>query len=208
MPVHNVQQGESLPSIAYQYGFAWQTLWSHEQNAKLASKRQNPNVLKSGDRVFVPDIQTKEEAGETARLHTFRLKDVPARLNFVLKDVHGDPRAGVAYKLSVDGAEFSGVTENDGSLSESIPPTAKKAILRVSETETYELNLGYLDPPEYPTGLQARLKNLGFYKGGISGQIDDATRAALRSFQAAAGVSITAEPDSSTTSAVVAMHGS
>jgi hypothetical protein len=197
-----------MASIAYKYGFAWETLWSLGDNAKLVANRQNPNVLKAGDRVVIPDLRIKEESGETALLHKFRLKDVPARLNLILKDVHGDPRAGVRYKLSVDGADFSGVTDSDGSISESIPPTGKKAILRLDGAETYELNLGYLDPPEYPSGLQARLKNLGFYKGAISSQIDDDTRAAVRTFQAAAGIPVTGEADSATAHALIARHGS
>jgi len=197
-----------MGSIAEQYGFAWQTLWDLPDNAQLKASRPNPNVLRAGDRVFVPAKRLKEESGVTAKTHTFRLKGVPAKLNFVLKDLEGKPRAGVQYTLSVDGAQFSGESSAAGLISQVIPPLAKKATLTLPEGEKYEFNLGFLDPTQYPTGVQARLKNLGFYKAAMTGQLDDGTRDALRRFQQSAGIPVTGNPDKATQDALVSAHGS
>jgi len=53
---HTVVQGEHLSSIAKKYGFSsYKTIWDHGQNADLKKKRQNPNVIFPGDRLFIPD---------------------------------------------------------------------------------------------------------------------------------------------------------
>jgi N-acetylmuramoyl-L-alanine amidase len=208
MAIHVVQDGDSMGSIGEQYGFAWQTLWDLPENAALKTLRQNPNVLRANDQVFVPDQRLKEEPGATARLHTFRVKGIPAKLNLVLQDIEGNPRVGVEYTLSVDDDEFSGVSDDGGLITQVIPPLAKKATLTLPEGETYDFNLGYLDPTDYAKGVQGRLKNLGFYSADIADELDDATRDALRGFQESAGLPVTGEPDKETQDALISAHGS
>lgn len=208
MAMHVVNDGDSMGSIGEQYGFAWQTLWNLPENAPLKALRQNPNVLRANDQVFVPDKRLREESGETARLHTFRLKGVPAKLNLVLKDIDGNPRMGVEYTLSIDDDEFSGASGDGGLITQVIPPLAKKAILTLPEGETYDFNLGYLDPIDYAKGVQGRLKNLGFYSEAITDELDEATHDALRNFQQSAGLPVTGEPDKGTQDALISAHGS
>jgi hypothetical protein len=47
-------------------------------------------VPMAGDHIFVPEVRPKEEASEITKVHTFRLKGVPARLNFRLKEALGN----------------------------------------------------------------------------------------------------------------------
>jgi hypothetical protein len=208
MPVHVVKQGECMNSIADQYGFFWYSLWNHERNAELKERRQNPNVLMAGDRVFIPEKRQKEESGETAKVHTFRLKGVPVKLNFELLDFDGSPRAGVQYTLTVDGKKTTGVTPEDGMISEVIPPRAKSAHLTLEDGVEYDIDLGYMNPVEYASGVQARLKNLGYFKGEITGTIDDETREAIRKFQRAQGLEVTGEADQNTRNALMGQHQS
>jgi N-acetylmuramoyl-L-alanine amidase len=199
MPVHFVKQGDCMNTIACQYGFFWETLWNHERNAELKKKRQDPNVLMAGDQVFIRDKRVKEESGATGQTHTFRLKGVPVKLRFQLVDFDGSPRAGEKYTLTVDGSKRSGVTGEDGEISEVIPPQAKKAKLEIIDTgEEYDFDLGHVNPVEYASGVQARLKNLGYYKGEITSTLDDETKEAIRRFQRAHGLPETGDTDSQT----------
>ena len=206
MPVHTVKQGDCMNSIADQYGFFWSTLWELPQNADLKERRKSPNVLMAGDRVFIPEKRQKEESGETAKVHTFRLKGVPVKLNLELLDFDGSPRAGVQYKLTVDGQKKSGVVGPDGRISEVIPPRSKTARLSLETGEEYDIDLGYMNPVEYASGVQARLKNLGYYKGDVTGSMDDDTKKAIRKFQRAQGLGETGEADPDTMAALQDAH--
>jgi N-acetylmuramoyl-L-alanine amidase len=210
VPYHEVKQGESLVSIADQYGFFWDTLWNHPNNERLRDSRQDPNVLMTRDRVFIPEKTPKEEAGETGKVHTFRLKGVPVRLNFRLLDEDDQPRAGLQYTLKVDGKQVAaGATPDDAQISALIPPKAKAAELVVHTPEgdeTHTFDVGHLNPIEYNSGVQARLKNLGYYKGDPTGQIDQATEKAIRMFQQLEGLAVTGQPDQATKQALLQRH--
>jgi N-acetylmuramoyl-L-alanine amidase len=210
VPYHEVKQGESLASVADLYGFFWDTLWNHPNNARLRESRQNPNVLMARDRVFIPEKTPKEEAGDTGKVHTFQLKGVPVRLNFRLLDEEDQPRAGLRYTLSLDGRQVAaGVTPDDGLISALISPKAKTAelVLRAPDgDETHTFDVGHLKPVEYTSGVQARLKNLGLYQGDPTGQIDQATERAIRMFQQLEGLQVTGQPDEGTKQALRQRH--
>ena len=210
MPYHEVKQGESLALIADVHGFFWDTLWNHPNNAALRQLRENPNVLMARDRVFIPEPKPKEETGETGKVHTFRLKGVPVRLNFRLLDEEDQPRAGLRYTLSVDGKQAAaGVTPDDGLISALIAPRAKTAELVVHAPggdEVYPFDVGHLNPIEYASGVQARLKNLGLYEGDLTGKIDEATQEALRMFQELEGLPVTGQADEATKQALMQRH--
>lgn len=160
----------------------------------------------AGDRVFIPEKRQKVETGETGKVHTFRLKGVPVKLNVQLMDIGGRPRANLRYTLTVDGKKTEGVTGSDGMVSEVIAPRAKKGQLSLETGEKYDLDLGHMNPIEYTSGVQARLKNLGYYRGDASGTLDDETRKALRKFQRDHQLGVTGEPDQATRDALLAEH--
>lgn len=203
MPNYTVNDGDCMNTIAQTYGFFWSTIWNHSENAALVKLRKDPNVLLAGDKVFIPDKQPKDESGATGQTHTFRLKGVPVKLIFQLRDFDGSPRAGEQYTLDVDGNSKSGVTGEDGVISMAIPPNAKKAKITITETqEEYDFDLGYMNPVSDIKGLQARLQNLGYLKGDISGTMDDQTKQAIRRFQEAKHLEVTGEADQATEDAL------
>lgn len=197
-----------MSSIADQYGFFWDTLWNHEKNAELRERRQNPNILHPGDHVFIPEVRAKEEAAETTRVHTFRLKGVPVRLNLRLLDEEGAPLAGMKYTLTVDGKQGAGLTSDDGMISEVIPPRARSGRLHLDTGEEYVLELGHVNPLDYVSGVQARLRNLGYYEGEGSGTLDDATSEAIRRFQSHHDLEESGQLDDATRQALLADHES
>ena len=200
-----------MSSVADQYGFFWETLWNHEQNQGLREQRGNPNVLMAGDRVFIPEVRPKQEPCSTTQRHVFRLKGVPAKVVFRLLKVDGTPRGGLPYILVVDGKRETGTVPEDGRISQVVPPKARKAKLTVQDpagAEEYNFDLGYLNPSESSSGLKARLANLGFYRGNLSGGNDEQTAEAIRRFQVFAGLPVTGEADEATKNALAERHGS
>ena len=76
--------GDCISSIAFNHGFFWETLWNHGSNSELKSKRKDPNILKEGDVVHIPDLTLKQETCATEARHRFKLKGVPAKLRLRL----------------------------------------------------------------------------------------------------------------------------
>ena len=218
---YEVQSGDCMSSIAYEHGFFWQTLWNLPENADLKSNRKNPNVLMSGDIVHIPDLTPKNESGGTDQRHKYTLKGVPEKLRMRLLDADHKPRANLDYIIVIDGNSRKGRTDGNGELKESIPPNAKTGKLIVppplgddgnpapgqANTQETALQLGTLDPVATVPGLKARLANLGFYKGPLDGNLDDATQSAISAFQTKQGLPVTGQADDATKSKLQSMHG-
>jgi hypothetical protein len=192
MPInYQVKQGDCISSIAFEHGFFADTIWNHSNNAELKKKREDPNVLMPGDIVFVPDKRLKEVSEPTNQVHKFKCKNTPEKLKLqLLKE--DKPRANEEYELEVDDLKFSGKTDSQGRLEQSIPPNAKqgKLILQKGE-EIYQLMLGHLNPHDEITGVQGRLRHLGFYFGSIDGKTSAEFEHAIQAFQ----ISQDMEPD-------------
>jgi hypothetical protein len=211
MPVHTVAQGECVSSIADKEGFFWESIWQHDRNKSIRQKRKNPNALQPGDQLFIPDIRKREESCSTAQRHRFQLKGVPVRFNVQVLNEQGEPRAGVPFVLDIDGKVTRGEIPADGNLSEIIKPNAKLAKLTLNPPdgikETYELQLGFMNPVDDIAGAKGRLKNLGYYKGAITASMDEETAEAIRQFQERTGLAITGEIDGPTQAALEQNHG-
>lgn len=189
MKTLKVRPGDCLTSIAFENGFFWQTLWDHPENKALREERGNPFTLIPGvDSVVVPDVRTRDEACATAKVHTFRRRGVPAKLKLRLLDHEGKARAGESYFLEVDGELVleDKKADGDGKIETFIPNNARKArlFLRGGE-EIIEIDLGYLQPSSAVRGAQARLANVGFYRGEIDGERSPAFLRALERFRGA-----------------------
>lgn len=180
-----VAAGDCMSSIALASGHFWKTLWNLSENAELREARKDPNVLREGDKVHVPEIRVKEESGGTDAKHRFRRKGEPSHLElcFLEKD---EPRANEPYTLTLDnGKTLEGMTDGDGKLKVPIPGDARSATLKLGKApdqDEYKLDLGHLAPISQLAGVQARLKNMG-YACEPTDEMDDKTRGAIRSFK-------------------------
>lgn len=205
---YTVQEGDCVSSIADQLGHFWQTVWFHPANQALREQRGDPNILAPGDVVMVPPLRPRTERCATGAAHVFRRKGVPARLRLRILD-GTRPRAGEPYKLVIDGAERTGRLDGDGGLDEPIMPGVMRAELTVGDGPSkavYRLRLGQLDPVDLPRGVQARLRQVGL-DCGLSGDLDDATRAALSEFQRREGLPVTGDADGTTRARLIARCG-
>lgn len=186
-----VKQGDCISSIAFKYGFFPDTIWKHDKNSQLKQDRKDPNVLTPGDTVHIPDKQVEEIDKPDQKRHRFRRKGVPEVLK--IQFLRGDkPRANESFTFDLDGRLFNGVTDSEGHVTQAIPPDARKGLVRFSETnDEYKLELGHLDSIEELSGVQGRLRNLGYYGGAIDGQMNDDLVQAIQAFQASEDL----EPD-------------
>lgn len=206
-----VARGDCIASLAFATGHFPDTLWDHPENAQLKSLRKDPNVLCSGDVVFIPELREKEESRGANATHRFRRKGVPAKLNFQLF-FNGKPRADIPYLIDIDGTVREGQTDGDGWVRESIPPNAQHGKLTLrpkgKPEEVFELQLGHLDPVDSVPGQKARLRNLGFFAGDIDAEVTEDFCAAVKAFQKKQGLTVSGTVDDATRSKIESEHQS
>jgi len=205
MPMHTVNRGDSIPSLAHDNGHFWETLWNHPQNAELKALRKTPNILNPGDEVFIPELRLKNVSKGTDATHKFERKGVPAKIRMQLMML-GEPRKNEPYSLVLDDKTIDGTTDGDGFLEAFIRPNCPGGTLILTNTgEEIPISLGHLNPIDTVSGVRQRLSNLGFYCGD-GDEVDDATKVALSQFQGAHGLPKTGEIDDATRSKLQSLH--
>lgn len=206
---HDVVQGEAVESIAAACGHLTATIWDAPDNASLKDRRKDPHVLMPGDRLFIPPIEPRTFQVQMGASASFKVTRPAARLRVQLMKADA-PRANEPFVLTVDGREERGTTDGDGRVDAPIPARAERAVLIVGEGETatrYELELRALDPIDEVSGVQARLRNLGYDAGPVDGILGPRTGAAISAFQHDEGLEVTGEPGSSTQDALRSKYG-
>lgn len=183
---HTVTTGDSIASIAKQYGFFAPDIWDHPNNADLKELRDgNPNTLLSGDLVYIPDLVPKSFDIETEKRHRYRRLGIPSKITFQVLEF-GKPLVGIAYTITLDDkSEIKGNTDGDGFIRESVQPERKWALVEYEGRfgpKKKKVSLGHLDPISTTSGVQQRLKNLG-YDLEATGEEDEKTAHALMRFQ-------------------------
>lgn len=212
-----VRDDDCLSSIAKETGRLWETIWNDAANESLREARKDPNVLLPGDRVTIPPLRQKSEPGQTEMRHRFVRIGQPTV--FQLRVAHnGKPLAQRPYTMKYDnGEEFSSATNSEGFLRCPMPSDATHGHLMVAAgkdeenepSREYKLHFGKLEPIESMIGVQQRLRNLGFYEGPNTNELDDRTQRALKSYQTARnGLEATGKPDASTREQLKKEHGS
>ena len=207
--VHVVTQGECLARIAASYAIDWRKIWQHGKNADLRDKRKDPGILLPGDEVFVPTFTAYETDKPTGAVHRFRIRrdEVVVKLRLLFLD---QPRANEACVILAGGRRLSRTTDGDGQLEFPVAHDLASCTLVFGEGTADEermlVSLGRLDPTDTVEGMQARLRNLGFYGGDVDGIAGPRTKAAAAAFAAAHQVSDA--PDSAGFAArLAAVHG-
>jgi hypothetical protein len=208
---YSVTQGDCIMSIAEEFGFTWETLWNHPDNARLKQLRKDPNILFPGDIVVIPDKTLRVESAPTDQRAKYVKKTRLAQVRLRLLDVKRRCRANVQYVATVDGVISSGRSDGDGYITIQAPLNARELKLKVtdgSKTDEYTLPLGSIDPIEELSGVQQRLANLGYPCGSEQGTPGELTTVALRGFQKEMNLNVTGALDDATRQKLKQMHGS
>ncbi len=199
MATHIVRQGETIVGLAKRYRIPKDKILEHPDNRALSDRNRATGILRAGDRVTIPDVETKTISAATERLHRFRClgRNTLLRVRFMQNE---EARANEPYVLRIGLRETRGSLDGDGWLQERIPADAREAVVKLGENadEEVRLRIGNLDPISEVSGLKQRLNNLGYAAGGEDDAHSDALREALRSFQAAHGLEETGELDEPT----------
>jgi hypothetical protein len=201
MPYHTVKPGDTLIGLAAKHGLKdWTVIANAPENAELKKVRPDPGMLKAGDKVFIPNREMRHEPSATDAKHTFKVSKPKAWLRVVVHDADGAPIASKPFQLTVAGTVVKkGDLPADGLLEVPVPVDAVEGRLTVwlteSQTETWDLRIGHMEPLDELSGVQARLNNLGFDCGDPTGVMNDKTAAAIRAFQQRVGLEVTGTVD-------------
>lgn len=208
---HVVAQGECLVKIAARYGFQdFRTLYNDGGNAEFRRKRANPSILYPGDVLAIPEKEVKEVLAATGRLHRFVLPTPHKILRVALRDAHGKPIANEPVTVAASRRQERR-TDGDGRFEVEMPIAEATATLEV-RGQTLPLDLCYLNPvdatpDEGASGVQHRLRNLGYYHGPLTGEYDRPTRLALWLFQFDQEMPTDGRPAPETLRRLVKEHG-
>jgi hypothetical protein len=215
--IYTVKQGDCLSSLADKFGFAnYRTIYDHPNNAAFRKKRPVPNILYPGDRLYIPDVEHKQQACATDLRHKFVRYRAMVKLRIRLLDRDRQPYKYKKFAIQVDSSNkiASGHTTETGLAETLIPAGARTGTLKLWLTSDpnddasleMPLNLGHLDPVDEISGVQARLNHLRFPCGATDGVLGPKTEAALKKFQKESGLEETGQIDDPTRAKLTSLH--
>jgi hypothetical protein len=203
-----IRQGDYLKKLAFVHGFDADEVWDDPKNAELKRLRKDPDILAPGDVVHLPAAKKEGLPLQKGAANAYQVK-VPRRETTLRFAGPLGPYANEAFTVEGLGEPISGTTDAEGSLTLSIPVAAAEVQVRFDRRrKVFRLHVGHMDPISEPSGVQARLAQIGLYHGPLNGQLDEDTLSALAVFQEKQGLPVTREPDEATLKALQEQYGS
>jgi hypothetical protein len=186
MGYHRVEKGEWMGSIAARFGNrSWQEIWTRDENKQLRSERPDPELLFAGDRVWIPEVNSKEESAPTDQKHVYTTRRDRAKLTIRLVGIDPYLQAfgSLPYTLEAVGNTQSGEITEDGQLLEMPVDIAVNSGMLWLGLSPVRLSIGGLDPIETVSGIQARLRNLGIDPRPVDNIAGPLTARGVKEFQ-------------------------
>ncbi|MEM1432906.1 MAG: peptidoglycan-binding domain-containing protein [Pseudomonadota bacterium] len=116
-------------------------------------------------------------------------------------DEFNEPRSNLQFDVRIDDVLQACSSDGNGLVEVEVPAVTKTVELLL-EDENIPLEVGAIDPLEEPSGVQARLNNLGYFCGAIDGVVDTLTENAIREFQREHDLEVTGAADDQTLAAL------
>ncbi len=214
MKPYVIKQGDYLTRLAHRLGFVPEEVWNDPKNAELKAQRSDPDTLKSGDIVFIPDVPKKKNPYTSESSNTFVAK-VPKLPVSLTLDHNGEPIADEKFVVRGLDEEFEGTTDAEGTVAFEVDVNLKEVVVElVDKKRSYRMLLGNLDPVDEPSGARQRLMQLGIYSATLEGEDQYVAHnpkqlaAALKAFQKKSDLELTGELDEATVSALRDAYGS
>jgi putative peptidoglycan binding protein len=205
-----VRQGDYLTKLAHRFGFDADEVWNAKENEPLRKKGRSPDLLCSGDVLYLPQPKKPWRSVNVGSVNNFVAKVplIKVHARFATAD---KPWAGEAY--NVQGADLpAGTLDGDGNFNAEVPIHVSAVVLEFTKRKTrFTLRVGHLDPITEDSGVEQRLAHLGFLpRRSIAGSAHEQAllSRAIASFQTANGLSVTGVADDDTRAKIVSAHGS
>ncbi|MSP26069.1 MAG: peptidoglycan-binding protein [Myxococcales bacterium] len=214
MKPYVIKQGDYLTKLAHTRGFSADAVWSDGKNAELKAARKNPNMLRAGDVLFLPDLPKKKLTLTKETENKFIAKVPKVTVSVVLAE-DDEPLKDTKYKFEGIGDDSERITDGEGRVTVEVAVNVREVVVHLLERDVrIRVGVGDLDPADTPSGARMRLSALGFYGGRVAGEEkyvaheDAAFQAAVRAFQKSQGLDATGEVDDRTRDSLVTAHGS
>jgi len=212
-----VRQGDNLTCLAFRRGFDAETVWNDPKNDDIRAMREDMDVLYPGDLLFLPDSAAASVSlsAQTGNNYGANVPKITLRIAF-----EDDDGAYAGEDFVVVGVDppLELTTDGEGVAVFEIPYTTKSPkVIFPARKEAYVVDVGHLDPVTTKSGVQQRLRLLGWLPHPTTAVTSDALAKtvahyemseALKQFQEASGVTPTGEIDKPTRDALVAAFGS
>lgn len=205
-----VRQGDYLAKVAMETGFGVDEIWSLPKNDALREHGRTPDLLLPGDVLHLPRGAPRAQEVTLQGTNPFRAQVARAKLRLVFKD-GPRPRAHKKYRVRDLGVPKEGETDGDGTLTLDVPVNVGMVrVIFEDPFAMYRVWIGHIDPATEPSGIAARLRQLGYLPAEVvPGATDEgATIDALRRFQRDQGLDVTGDADEATLAALRKVFGS
>lgn len=207
---HTIVLGDTTSGLAIANGLLPTTVWDHPQNQKLKQTRADKNILHPGDQLYIPALRERDINRPVDQRHRFVRKGTPEMFRMRLLDYDNTPLANEPYQIKIDNQVFkTGTLDGEGWVKTYLPPGTRAAELGIGEEYSaivLQLDLGYLNPLAEISGLQARLRNVGYFDGSEDGQDSPEFRDAVRRFRKDRGLAEGDQTDSEFREALKKAH--
>jgi hypothetical protein len=205
-----VRAGDHFEFLAHRYGFDPDQVWNDPRNSDLRQLRKSPNILCSGDLLYIPEpppAKTFHLKVGSLNSFTTTIPTVTVSISFTRGD---KPLAGATAQITGVDPPQTLTTDGDGKLQLTLPIDVRVVTVAFPDIPLVRtVRVGYLDPINKPTGVLQRLQNLRYAASGASAATSGIPilARAVAAFQRDNGLDVTGEADSATQDALEKAHG-
>lgn len=206
MGTYVVRPGDYLEQIAVRARVRADDIWNDPRNAALRDQGRTPTQLHPGDVLAIPDAPPAPLVLKVGAFNGYTARVPLVKVPLALKNADG-PLKNEPFAVEGLGAPLEGVTDGAGVATFEVPVRVREVtIFLPSRGMRFQLGIGHLDPITEPSGVYARLVNLGYARGGGTPSALDQRRA-VTDFQRAEGLTPTGEVDDATRRRLGELHG-
>lgn len=208
-----IQQGDYLAKLAFRLGFDANAVWNAPENRALRDLRPSSDLLQPGDILQVPPPSpagpsltsgtSNEYAAEVPTVDVALLMQDPE--GTILKD---EPCEIAGLAAGAGGSPTPETTDGEGVLALKVPVTLREIEVHLPRLNvTLHVLVGDMDPENERSGVQKRLQNMGYGYFDPDVDPDEALAGAVRAFQASNGLEPSGQVDDATRKAIRESYG-
>src|SRR5262245_9870010 len=135
MKPYVIKQGDYLTKLAHTLGFAADEVWNDGKNAALQQSRKNPNMLRAGDVLYIPDTPRKKLALTKETENQYVAKVPRVKVSVVLME-DDEPLKDLKYTLEGLGDdETEHTTDGEGRVTFEAPVSVREVVVHLIEKD-------------------------------------------------------------------------